>query len=86
MRRMMHPGGFNGGRTNTAAASQATGVTVTDPLPASAVFGSVSATQGTCTRTVTAPDKNKAGTVTCSLGTLPGGATATVTITFTPAI
>jgi uncharacterized repeat protein (TIGR01451 family) len=64
--------------------SDATGVTVTDPLPASAVFGSMHTTQGTCTRTVTTPNKNKNGTVTCHLGTLPGGGTATVTITVTP--
>jgi uncharacterized repeat protein (TIGR01451 family) len=69
--------------TNTGG-KDATAVTVTDPLPASAVFGSMSATRGTCQRTVTAPNKNKDGTVTCHLGTLPGGATATVTITVTP--
>lgn len=62
----------------------ATGVTVTDALPASAVFGSVSATQGNCTRTGSRPNKNKGGTVTCRLGTLAAGATATVTITVTP--
>jgi uncharacterized repeat protein (TIGR01451 family) len=60
----------------------ATGVKVTDPLPGSAVFGSMQTTQGTCT--VSAPNKNKADTVTCHLGTLPAGGTATVTITVTP--
>jgi len=69
--------------TNTGA-QPAAGVTVTDPLPANGVFGSMHTTQGTCTRTVSNPNKNKAGTVTCSLGTLPGGGTATVTITVTP--
>jgi uncharacterized repeat protein (TIGR01451 family) len=64
----------------------ATGVTVTDPLPTTAVFGSMHTTQGTCARTVSNPNKNKTGTVTCSLGTLPGGGTATVTITVTPTI
>jgi uncharacterized repeat protein (TIGR01451 family) len=59
----------------------ATGVTVTDPLPASAVFGSMHTTQGTCTRTVTDPNKNKQGTVTCNLRTLPAGATVTITVT-----
>ena len=54
---------------------------VTDPLPGSAVFGSMQTTQGTCT--VSAPNKNKGGTVRCSLGPLAGGATATVTITVT---
>ena len=56
---------------------------MTDPLSASAVFGSVSASQGSCTPTVSAPNKNKGGTVRCSLGPLAGGATATVTITVT---
>ena len=62
----------------------ATAVTVNDPLPASAVFKSMSATQGSCTRTVSDPNKNKDGTVNCTLGILPGGGTATVTITVTP--
>ena len=71
--------------TNTGGLD-ATGVTVTDHLPATAVFGSVTASRGTCARTVSAPNKSKGGTVTCSLGTLPGGGTATVTITVTPTI
>ena len=57
----------------------ATGVTVTDPLPASAHYNSASATQGTCTR----PSTAKGGTVTCSLGSLGGGDSATVTIVVT---
>jgi uncharacterized repeat protein (TIGR01451 family) len=69
--------------TNTGG-QDATGVTVTAPLPASAVFGSMTASQDSCTRTVSGPDKNKGGTVTCTIGTLAGGATATVTITVTP--
>jgi uncharacterized repeat protein (TIGR01451 family) len=69
----------NGGPQN------ATGVTVTDPLSASAHFNSVSSTQGTCTRsTTTTKPKTKDGTVTCSLGGLANGATATVTIVVTP--
>jgi uncharacterized repeat protein (TIGR01451 family) len=65
----------------------ATSVTVTDPLPASVVFGSMHPSQGSCKRTVsTTTNKNKGGTVTCSLGTLAGGATATVTIVVTPTI
>jgi uncharacterized repeat protein (TIGR01451 family) len=69
--------------TNTGGLD-ATKVTVTDPLPATAVFGSMSASQGTCTRTVSNPNKNKDGTVTCHLGTVTGTAPATVTITVTP--
>jgi uncharacterized repeat protein (TIGR01451 family) len=54
----------------------ATGVTLTDSLPKTTGFGSVSTTQGSCTR--------KKMTVTCSLGTLASGATATVTIVVKP--
>jgi uncharacterized repeat protein (TIGR01451 family) len=52
--------------------SPATGVVVTDALPAGVVFSSVSASQGTCTQFK--------GTVTCQLGTLTAAASATVTI------
>jgi uncharacterized repeat protein (TIGR01451 family) len=54
----------------------ATGVTLSDTLPKTTGFGSVSTTQGTCTRTKTG--------VTCNLGTLASGATATVTIVVKP--
>src|SRR5919106_4815545 len=55
-------------------ANDASGVVVTDALPASkdADFVSVSSTAGTCQRTGT--------TVTCQLGQLNAGTTATVTI------
>lgn len=52
---------------------QAAAVTVTDPLPAGATFVSATAP---CTGTTT---------VTCALGALANGATATVTIVVTPA-
>jgi uncharacterized repeat protein (TIGR01451 family) len=68
----------NGGPQN------ATGVTVSDPLPASTHFNSASSTQGTCTRSTTTTPEPKDGTVTCSLGGLANGATATVTIVVTP--
>lgn len=55
---------------------QATGVVLTDPLPAGTTFLSVSSTQGTSS----APPVGSSGTVTCNLGSLPSGATATVTI------
>jgi uncharacterized repeat protein (TIGR01451 family) len=58
----------------------ATGVTVTDPLPNNVRFNSVSPTQGTCTRSTTKP---KDGIVTCSVGTLANGAAASVTIVVT---
>jgi uncharacterized repeat protein (TIGR01451 family) len=61
----------------------ATGVTVTDPLPASVQFKSVSTTQGTCARTTTSTPKTKNGTVSCNLGGLAKNASATITIVVT---
>lgn len=58
--------------------STATSVTVTDPLPASVILVSATPSQGTCS--------SAGGTVTCSLGSLADGATATVTIRVTPAV
>jgi uncharacterized repeat protein (TIGR01451 family) len=52
--------------------SPATGVVVTDPLPAGVTFLSASSTEGTCT--------NASGTVTCTVGSLAAGASATITI------
>jgi uncharacterized repeat protein (TIGR01451 family) len=57
-----------------------TGVTVIDPLPANVHFNSVSSTQGSCTRSTT---KLKDGTVTCNLGGLANGASASITIIVT---
>ncbi len=54
----------------------ATGVTLTDTLPKSTGFGSVSTTQGTCTRAKQV--------VSCNIGPLASGATATVTIVVKP--
>ncbi len=51
--------------------STATGVTVTDPLPANFTLAAATPTQGSCSGTTT---------VTCNLGTIPNGATATITI------
>lgn len=56
--------------------SAATGVTVTDTLPVSVTYGSAASSQRSCTQS--------AGTVTCSLGNLSNGASASVTITGTP--
>lgn len=53
----------------------ATNVTVTDTLPAGITFVSATTTQGNCSGTAT---------VTCSLGTLPVGGAAIVTIVVTP--
>ena len=56
--------------------SDATNVVVSDPLPAGTTFGLATATQGTC--------GESSGTVTCDLGTMVDGASATVTLTVTP--
>ncbi|MGI8521167.1 MAG: DUF11 domain-containing protein, partial [Actinomycetota bacterium] len=55
----------------------AAGVTVTDPLPGGVVFVSAAASQGGC---------SGAATVTCFLGSLANGASATVTIVVTPTL
>jgi uncharacterized repeat protein (TIGR01451 family) len=51
---------------------QATNVTLTDPLPSGVTFSSVSTTAGTCSQA--------SGTVTCLLGTMSNGGSATVTL------
>jgi len=56
--------------------SGATGVVVTDALPAGVTYLSASPSQGSCLQ--------NAGTVSCSLGPLVNGATATVTIQVSP--
>jgi uncharacterized repeat protein (TIGR01451 family) len=55
--------------------SQATNVTVTDVLPTAVRFVSASATQGSCS--------TQNGTVTCKIGTLAVGGTATLTLAVT---
>jgi uncharacterized repeat protein (TIGR01451 family) len=56
--------------------SDASGVTLTDPLPGNVTHQSSTPSQGTCSES--------SGTVTCSLGTLAAGDTATVEIRVTP--
>src|SRR5262249_39833937 len=53
--------------------SPATGVTLTDTVPAGSTFVSATPSQGTCTVTVS-----------CALGSLAQGATATVTLVINP--
>ena len=60
--------------TNNGPTS-ATGVTVTDPLPAGVSFVSATPSQGSCSGTTT---------VTCNLGALANGASAIVTIVVQP--
>jgi len=52
--------------------TDATGVTLTDTLPSTTTFVSASASQGSCA--------HSAGTVTCNVGSLDQGASATATI------
>src|SRR5262249_57280117 len=54
-----------------AGSGPAQGVKLTDPLPAGATLVSATPSQGACTGSTT---------VTCSLGSLAGGASATVTL------
>src|SRR6185436_8969502 len=56
--------------------SGATDVSLTDELPLNATFVSAESTQGTCT--------NVNGILTCSLGELAGGGSATVSLTLIP--
>lgn len=58
-----------------AGPQNATGVVVTDTLPAGVTFQSASATQGSCSQNL--------GIVTCTLGSLAAGANATINIAMT---
>jgi uncharacterized repeat protein (TIGR01451 family) len=64
-----------------AGPGSATGVTLTDQLPADTVFMSATATQGSCTRTGGGKSN---GVLSCSLGTINAGSAATVTIVVSP--
>jgi uncharacterized repeat protein (TIGR01451 family) len=55
----------------------ATGVVVTDPLPANFALVSATSTQGSCSGTTT---------VTCNIGTMLNGASVTITIRGTPSV
>lgn len=59
---------------NNAGPGPATGVTVTDVLPPGSTFVSATPSQGSCNGTTT---------VTCNLGTLANGASASITLTVT---
>jgi uncharacterized repeat protein (TIGR01451 family) len=59
-----------------AGPAQATAVTVKDTLPQTEEFRSVQASQGKCTRSGQA--------ITCSLGTIAGGRTATISLVARP--
>ena len=61
---------------SNAGPSTATGITLSDTLPAGVTFNSATTTQGSCSQA--------SGTVTCSLGSLANTASATVTISVTP--
>ena len=73
----------------TNIGSDATGVTLTDTLPADITFDSVTTSQGTCTPITVTSGKNKRTTVTttsvgCVLGSLADGASANVEIVIRP--
>jgi uncharacterized repeat protein (TIGR01451 family) len=59
---------------NNAGPNSAYGVTVADTLPAGVAFVSVTPSQGSCTGT---------SAITCALGTIANGGSATVTIVVT---
>jgi len=61
----------------------ATGVTVTDTLPATAHFDAASVTAGKCTRTPSAAQATNGGKVSCTAASLAAGASMTVTIKVT---
>lgn len=61
---------------DNAGPSDAADVIVTDTLPASVRFLSASSSQGSCTEA--------GGVVTCSLGTIPNGSTATIDMMVIP--
>jgi uncharacterized repeat protein (TIGR01451 family) len=62
-----------------ASKTAATGVVVSNRIPAGTVFASTSASQGT----VSAPAVSSNGTVTVNVGSLAGRATATITVLVT---
>jgi uncharacterized repeat protein (TIGR01451 family) len=77
---------FNGQTTtytvvvkNNSTVTGATGVTLTDTLPASMTFVSATTSQGS----LVTPPVGSTGTVTANLGSLATGATATVSVTVT---
>jgi len=58
-------------------------VKLEDQLPDSAVLKSLHTTQGACTRTTTTKPETKGGLMSCNLGSLEGGKSATITIAVT---
>jgi len=54
----------------------ATGVTVVDPLPTGVTFSSAASTQGACSQST--------GTLTCNVGALANGTSATITLVIIP--
>jgi uncharacterized repeat protein (TIGR01451 family) len=78
------PSGTTGAYTVTVTnngPSTASTVTMTDTVPANATFASISQTSGP-TFTCTTPAAGATGTITCSIGTLTAGQSATFTLVF----
>ncbi len=65
-----------GVKHNGPATTDASGVTVTDTLPVGVTYVSATPSQGSCSQSL--------GVVTCTLGTLANGATATIEIKVIP--
>jgi len=66
-------------KVRNEGSSNATGVTLTDPLPATVNFVSAIASRGTCFQSVP-------GTITCAIGSLTTGASVDLQIKVTPQI
>ena len=68
--------------TNASTANSATNVTVTDPLTPGVNFQSDSPSQGSCTN----PAVGSSGLVSCNLGTVATGVTATISLVVQPTL
>ena len=72
-----HGRDLHGRASRTTGRQNATGVTATDTLPVNAELKTATPSQGSCTKATV----NHVTTLTCSLGNLANGATATITVT-----
>jgi uncharacterized repeat protein (TIGR01451 family) len=73
---------INVNNSNAAGTATASNVQVTDPIPANTTLVSATSSQGSCPPPPNPGDSS--GTVTCNLGTINAGGSATVTIVVRP--